>query len=300
MTNTVPSPAAPPPAASSGAASSGAASSGAASSGAASSAAAAAGPLPPDPLPAHDVAGPADGPAVVLLHSSVCDRRMWQAQWGPLAEAGFRVVRMDFRTCGETPPATAPYRDEDDVLELMDHLGIERAALVGSSYGGRVALQIAARHPGRVTRLALVCTALPGHTPSPALREVGEREDALLEAGDVEAAVELMVDTWLGPSAPEEAKEFVRTMQRRGFEVARTVAEDHELPAHPVDLAAVTAPTLAFGGAYDHPDFRGIAASVPQSVPGARHVELPWAGHLPSLERPQEMTALLLEFLGRP
>ncbi|MFD0269892.1 alpha/beta fold hydrolase [Streptomyces sp. NPDC127106] len=254
----------------------------------------------PDPLPAHDVAGPADGPAVVLLHSSVCDRRMWRAQWEPLAEAGFRVVRMDFRTCGETPPATAPYRDEDDVVALLDHLGIERAALVGSSYGGRVALQIAARHPGRVTRLALLCTDLPGHTPSPALREIDEREDALLAAGDTGAAVELMVDTWLGPSASEEAKEFVRTMQRRSFEVGQTMTEDHELPAHPVDLADVTAPTVAFGGAHDHPDFRGIAASVPQLVPGARHVELPWAGHLPSLERPQETTALLLEFLGRP
>ncbi|MFD7626426.1 alpha/beta fold hydrolase [Streptomyces sp. NPDC059851] len=255
---------------------------------------------PSNPLPAHDVDGPADGPAVVLLHSSVCDRRMWRGQWESLAGAGFRVVRMDFRTCGGTPPATAPYRDEDDVLDLLDHLGIERAALVGSSYGGRVALQIAARHPGRVTRLALLCTALPGHQPSPDLRAIGEREDALLEAGDIGAAVELMVDTWLGPSAPEGTAEFVRTMQRRSFEVAQTVTEHHELPPHPVDLAAVTAPTLAFGGAYDHPDFRGIAASVPQVVPGADHVELPWAGHLPSLERPREMTALLLEFLGRP
>ncbi|MFJ2820197.1 alpha/beta fold hydrolase [Streptomyces toxytricini] len=251
-----------------------------------------------DTLPAHDTAGPADGPPLVLLHSSVCDRRMWQPQWEPLAAAGFRVVRMDFRTCGDSPPATAPYRDEDDVLALLDTLGIGRAALVGSSYGGRVALQVAALHPDRVSDLALLCPAVAGHVPGPALREVGDLEDALLEAGDIDGAVELMVRTWLGPSADDRTRDLVRVMQRRGFETALSAEGDHELPPREADLGAVTARTLAVGGAHDVADFRGIAASLLRRIPGARHVELPWAGHLPSLERPQETTALLLDFLG--
>src|SRR5690349_2994042 len=95
-----------------------------------------------------DVAG--DGPALVLLHSGVCDRRMWDAQWPGLVDAGFRVVRCDFRGFGQTPPADRPYSNADDVLTLLDSLGIERAALVGASYGGQVALEVAALRPALV------------------------------------------------------------------------------------------------------------------------------------------------------
>ncbi|MFD3699962.1 alpha/beta fold hydrolase [Streptomyces sp. NPDC058646] len=247
----------------------------------------------------HDVDGPVDGPAVVLLHSSVCDRRMWEPQWRPLVEAGYRVVRPDFRTCGDSPAAQAPYSDAGDVRALLDHLGVERAALVGSSYGGRVALTVAALHPERVGSLFLLCPGRPGHVPSPELRKFGAAEDALLDAGDLAGAVELNVETWLGPDADAAAKDLVRAMQLRNFEVALAVTESHELPEPAIDLAAVTAPLLVFGGAHDEPDFRRIAAELPGLVPGARHQELPWAGHLPSLERPDEVTGLLLDFLAR-
>ena len=84
---------------------------------------------------AHDVAGPHDGPALVLLHSSVCDRRMWDGQWAPLVEAGFRVVRPDFRTCGESPAATAPYSDDGDVLAGRDEVRTSRAQISFSERG---------------------------------------------------------------------------------------------------------------------------------------------------------------------
>lgn len=109
--------------------------------------------------------GPVDAPAVVLLHSSVCDRRMGDPQRGPLAEAGFRVVRADFRSCGQSPAADAPYSDHGDVLELLGQLGIRRASFVGSSYGVRISLRIAALHPERASRPALLCLARPGLSP---------------------------------------------------------------------------------------------------------------------------------------
>ncbi|RKT11512.1 pimeloyl-ACP methyl ester carboxylesterase [Streptomyces sp. 1114.5] len=241
----------------------------------------------------HDVSG--SGPAVVLLHSAVCDRRMWDAQWQQLVDAGYRAVRCDFRGFGDSPLADAPYSDAGDVLALLDHLGIESAALVGSSHGGRIALTVAALRPGAVTALALLCPGIPGHRPSESLRAFGAREDALIEAGDIDAAVELNVETWLGPEADEETRASVRTMQRHAFDVQMeaTVGPNRE----DVDLSLITAPTLAVGGAHDVPDFRGIAAELPTRLPNARHLELPWAGHLPNLERPEETTALVLEFL---
>jgi 3-oxoadipate enol-lactonase len=110
---------------------------------------------------------------LLLLHSGVCDRRMWDPQWPVLVEAGYRVVRGDFRGFGDSPMADRPYSDVGDVVDLLDALGIGPAALIGSSYGGRVGVEIAARWPDRVTAMALICAGLPGHEPSPELRAGG-------------------------------------------------------------------------------------------------------------------------------
>ncbi|MEW2636036.1 alpha/beta fold hydrolase [Streptomyces sp. NPDC048389] len=85
--------------------------------------------------------------------------------------------------------ADRPCTDAGDVLALMDSLGIGRAALVGSSFGGRVALLAAAAAPRRVTALALLCAApLPGQEQSAELAAFDAREDALFEAGDLAGA----------------------------------------------------------------------------------------------------------------
>ncbi|MFE2249939.1 alpha/beta fold hydrolase [Streptomyces lavendulae] len=262
----------------------------------------------------HDAAG--SGPALVLLHSGVCDRRMWDPQWEALQAAGYRVVRADLRGFGETPAETGDYDPVADVWELLDSLGIERAALVGASYGGKLALAAAARHPERVTALALLASGLPGRAPSAELRAWGVREDALLEADDLEGAVALNVDTWLGPDATPGTRAAVADMQRHAFRV-QLAAEAAEPPrpeanepdeadaaqetpptAPEFDLSGIAAPALAVAGAHDFADYREIAVALADLLPNARHLDLDWAGHLPSLERPEEVTALLLDFLN--
>jgi 3-oxoadipate enol-lactonase len=243
---------------------------------------------------AYDFCG--DGPALVLLHSAVCDRRMWDPQWSAMCDAGYRVVRCDFRGFGDSPVADRPYGDAADVAHLLDDLGLERVALVGSSHGGEVALEVAATRPEAVTALALLCSAMPGHVPGAELRSFTERKNALLAADDIAGAVELNVTTWLGPEASEEAREQVRRMQRHAFEVQATAK--FASTGAPVDLERITAPCLAVSGAHDLADFREIAVGLPERIAGARHLELPWAGHLPGLERPAVMTDLLIRFLG--
>jgi 3-oxoadipate enol-lactonase len=274
---------------------------------------------------AYDVTG--TGPAVVLLHSTVCDRRMWDPQWPVLAEAGYRVMRCDFRGFGSTPVPQGPYSDADDVLDVADELGLGPIALVGSSYGGKVALEIAARQPERVTALALLCSAMPGHEPSEVLRAFWRQEEELIEAGDIGGAVELNVATWLGPEADEPVREKVRQMQRHALAVQLAAPEEFEPVEVAVDLHAITAPSLVVAGAKDLPDFRQIAAELADLLPaarppaarspagglaagrlpadrltagrraGGRVVELAWAGHLPTLERPEELSAMLVAFL---
>jgi len=245
---------------------------------------------------AHDETG--TGPAVLLLHSTVADRRMWDPQVPALAGAGHRVIRCDLAGFGDSPMPAGPYNDADDAAGLLDELGVESAAVVGSSGGGRVAQELAARRPRRVGALALVCSALGGWPPSPARKAFAGQEDALLAAGDVEAATDLNVRTWVGPAAGAEARASVRVMQRRAFEIQ--LALDQEPPPIEVDweLATVTARTLIVSGDLDLPDFTEIAAELHERLPGSRWVRLGWAGHLPNLEDPARFNPLLLEFLA--
>jgi pimeloyl-ACP methyl ester carboxylesterase len=247
---------------------------------------------------AYDIAG--SGPAVVLLHSTVCDRRMWDPQWPALIEAGNTAIRCDFRGFGETPTADAAHNDADDVLDLLGALGLGAATLVASSYGGRVALEVAARRPQRVSALALLCAGAPSHEPTDALTGFWEREESLLDAGDIAAAVELNLQTWLGPQADAAARAHVRMMQRHAFEVQLADARKFEAVEYEFDLASIGVPALVVSGAHDLPDFGLIAARLADLLPGARAVELDWAGHLPNLERPAELTAVLLDFLEEP
>lgn len=243
----------------------------------------------------YDVTG--SGPPLVLLHSTVCDRGMWDPQWPVFASAGYQVVRCDFRGFGATPVPQGPHNDADDVMDLIGELGGGPVALVGASYGGKVALEIAARRPEQVASLALVCAGMPGHEPTEALRGFWQREGELIDAGDIAGAVELNVATWLGPEADEATRDRVRLMQRHAFEVQLAAPQDYEPVEAAVDLHAVTAASLIISGMNDLPDFRLIAARLAPLLPEARLVELPWAGHLPTMERPQELSALLTAFL---
>lgn len=241
----------------------------------------------------YDDAG--SGPTVVLLHAGVCDRRMWDAQTRDLVSAGHRVVRPDLRGFGRTPAAEAPYNEADDVLAVLDEAGVGRACVVGSSYGGAVALELASRYPDRVASLLVLSAALDGHEPSEQFAEVDAQELELLDAGDVDGAVELAVSTWLGPDADAGARDLVRTMQHRAYDL-QLAAEEVDGIDHPADLGAVTAPTLAVSGEHDLVDFAQIADEVARQVTGATRLTLTWAGHLPSLERPEETGELLVAF----
>jgi pimeloyl-ACP methyl ester carboxylesterase len=238
------------------------------------------------------------GPAAILLHSSVCDRRMWDPQWQLLLDAGYRVVRCDFRGHGETPAPTEPFNAADDVLALLDHLELPTATVIGSSYGGRVAQELAARWPSRVDTLLLLCAASRALTPTEAIQAFGRREDELLEAGDIDGATQLNVDTFVGPAASPEARAFVAEMQRRAFEI-QLAAEDVAMVDADFDLSKITARTVVVSGDFDVDYFQSVADYLAASIPGALRVALPWAGHLPSIEDPEIANPLIMTWLGR-
>src|SRR5216683_6188081 len=107
----------------------------------------------------YEVTG--DGPAVVLIHGFGLDMRMWDPQVEPLA-ARFRLVRYDCRGFGASGPfdPAVPYTHADDLVALLDHLGIGDAVLAGLSFGGRVALRSEEHTSELQSRSDLVCRLL--------------------------------------------------------------------------------------------------------------------------------------------
>jgi pimeloyl-ACP methyl ester carboxylesterase len=232
----------------------------------------------------------------------VTDLRQWDPQWDELS-ARYRVVRCDRRGWGRSPLPDASdarsFSDAGDVIGLLDELGIEQAALVGSSAGGLIAQQIASAWPDRVSRLVLLCADTDGVEPTAALRAFGEREDAYLDAGAVAEAVELNVETFLGPEASTETRELVRQMQRNAFEIQLAAGDD--VPREPgpaIDLTRATMPAYVITGGRDLDYFALAADGLAKRLPDARRIVLPWAGHLPNLERPAEFTTVLLDALA--
>ena len=139
------------------------------------------------------VTGREDGPVVVLSNSLGSTHTMWDAQVAALEER-YRVVRYDTRGHGYSPVPGGPYSIDDladDLVALLDRLGIGQAHLVGLSLGGMTAMRVAARNPDRVDRLALLCTgaALP---PASAWTD----RAATVRAGGSATVAKAVVERW--------------------------------------------------------------------------------------------------------
>jgi 3-oxoadipate enol-lactonase len=227
------------------------------------------------------------GRRVVLLHSGLGDSRQWSRQVVALGGA-FDVLTPDLPGFGTAPMPTEPFSFVDAVTPLLP------AALVGNSFGGAIALRTALAHPQLVERLVLVGSGLPGWEWSAELQDHFAREEAAVERGDLDAAAELNMEFWVAPGHRDE----LRPQQRRSLEL-QTAHDEPELiwPAM-APLETLTTSTLVVVGDEDKDDFRRIAEHLASSIPGARLEVVPGAGHLVGIDRPDELNALLLEFLA--
>ncbi|MEV0801845.1 alpha/beta hydrolase [Kribbella sp. NPDC050281] len=238
----------------------------------------------------HWVVG--DGPAVLLVHAGVADARMWARQVEELRQ-DHRVITVDLRGYGETPlEVGATYSDAGDLLAVLDEVGAESVAAIGSSYGGYVVQQAASRQPGRFNRLVLLCAPTDDVQPTDDLRAVWAEENELIEAGDVEGATDLMVRSWIGPDADDDARELLRAMQKRAYEL-QLAAGDVDNEEYAVEPEKLTMPVRLITGAHDFRFFADCATYLAERLPNVERIDLPWAGHLPTLERPGEAGALI-------
>lgn len=229
----------------------------------------------------------------VLLHAGIADSRMYRQQLETLAPAR----ALDLPGFGRTPigPDTP-----DDRTFVRDSLPDGPATLVGTSLGGRLALELALEVPERVSALVLVGPGLDGHEWSEEVRAFGEEEEAALERGDLEGAVEANVRLWLADDVAPEVRGLVADMQRNAFQLQK----GHDFPPIPpldppawARLGEIGVPTLVVTGSEDVRDIHEIAEKLRAEIPAAESASIAGSGHLPSLERPDEFDRVVLGFL---
>jgi 3-oxoadipate enol-lactonase len=254
---------------------------------------------------AHDDLG--TGRPVVLLHAGIADRRMWRAQVSALRDGGHRAIAVDLTGYGDSAIPARPFAHHDRVVDLLDRLGIGRAVVVGCSFGGRVALDLALAHPDRVDGLALFGAVVGGHAWSAEMRETWDRLTGDPQPDDIAATAAAEVRFWVvGPGrrpddVDAELRAFALELDRRALaaEVGLKTAEVRELDPPAIDrLAEIAAPTLVAAGADDVLDIRTLADRLAADIPHAcRLPDVPDAAHLLPLERPATVNTALLAFL---
>ena len=241
---------------------------------------------------------------LLMIHAGIADSRMWEPQVKPFAQQ-FDVVRPDLRGFGDSELPPEPYSMLADLIALLDHLGIARAHVVGCSMGGTLAIDLAVEHPERVERLALIGSGVSGSILGAADAALFVDVEAAEKAGDIDALNRAEVRLWLdGPrrpegSAPALVRELVLDMNGRSLQSNWDAAQSQHIdPPAITRLSEITAPTLVIVGDQDLPHAAANAELITSQVKGSRTVVIKDAAHLPSLERPDEVNRILLDFLG--
>lgn len=252
----------------------------------------------------YEVAG--EGFPLLLIHAGVADSRMWDEQFDSFAQH-YRVIRYDLRGYGKTDVSAGTFSSYGDIADLFRHLGVEKAHVLGISYGGRVGLDFTLAHPEMVADLILVTPDISGRPPSALAQQFGMEEDAYLEKGDLVGATELNLRMWVdGPKrspaqVSSQVRERVRQMQMHAFTIAIPAGvEEIELTPSAINrLAEVQVPTLLIVGDADIPDKLVTVDELAAAIPGAQRVIIPDVAHMVNMEKPEEFNRLVLEFLAQ-
>ena len=247
------------------------------------------------------------GVPVVFLHAGVADHRMWQQQVATVAADGFRAIAWDRRGFGDTLHADESYSHVGDLVRVLDrYAGGEPAILVGCSQGGRIALDATLAHPERVRALVLVAPAVSGapavESFPPAIEAMLLRMDEVEASADIDRVNAVEAHVWLdGPGCVEgrvQGAARALFLEMNGIAL-RAEARGEEIPPPPAydRVEMIGVPTLVVWGDLDFPHLSARCEHLVATIPGARAAPMPGTAHLPSLEAPDALDAVLVPFL---
>lgn len=245
-------------------------------------------------------------PLVVLLHPGVCDRRAWRDVMEALAP-GVASVAYDRPGFGETLPAAAPYAAVDHLASVMDQAIGGAAVVVGNSQGARIAIDFALARPDRVRGLVLIGPAVSGAPDFPLDDRLAALDRAIEAAevtGDLDEVNRLEAHLWLdGPHCAEGrvgGASRDRFLEMNGIALRAGGVDPLEPPSAWARLEELSTPVLVVLGVYDVPGINDRGRELARRAPNARLIVLPGVAHVPALEDPEALAALIRRFVAGP
>ena len=253
--------------------------------------------------------GPREAPVVLLLHGFGASLQAWD-DWAPALEKNLRVLRIDIPGFGLSGPAVnQDYSDAADVarvIAVMDQLGVQQVIVTGHSMGGRIAWNLAAAHPERVSQLVLLS---PDGFPDP-----NAKSDKTYEVPALLGLLPYSLPKWalrmggVAPAFADDSQLTPQMMQRYhdmmlapGVRTALLERMRQTRNSDPVArLQSITVPTLLIWGEKDAFIPVGNAQDYLKAMPQAKLVTLPGVGHVLHEEAPQASVQVVLDFLSEP
>lgn len=243
------------------------------------------------------------GLPVVLVHGHPFDRSMWRPQVDQLSSR-YRIITPDLRGYGDTtvvPGKTPLSVFADDLIGLLDRLGLDRVVLCGLSMGGQIVMESHRAHPERVHALILAGTFPEAETPAGREARYAAAERALREGMGPYA--DEVLDKMIAPhnvqALPAVAAHVLRMMRGTSPEGAAAALRGRaERPDYLDSLSRATVPALVVVGEEDEYTPVAVAERMHSTIPGSTLAVIPGAAHLPNLERPEEFTDAVQKFLA--
>jgi 3-oxoadipate enol-lactonase len=240
---------------------------------------------------AEDTGG--DATPLVFIHPGWGDSSIWSPVFAELA-GRYRTIRYDDRGYGRSPVPAAPFTPVDDLRSVLDHLGVDRAALVAHSGGGGTALALALTSPERVRSIVLIAPGVQDY-PWPADDPYILQGARCFAERDRDGLVALGLRTWArsdaGPAAQAQISSAVTALLAMGS-------------LHPSEpsvygrLAEVRAPAIMVRGDLEYPMVAEASDQIAARIPGCQRVVISGADHLLPLRAPADLAGIIRELSG--
>lgn len=247
-----------------------------------------------------ELSGPEDAPVVAMAHSLASSSVMWAPQL-PALEQYFRVLRVDMRGHGESEAPAMAYRLDmlgDDLLGVLDALGVERCHFVGLSIGGMIGQNLALRAPERLDRLVICDTSakfLPEAAP------MIDQRIAAVQAEGMVVLADSTIERWFTPSYLAGNPAAVETIRQQ---IIDTPIEGFVGCCHALldldyldRLGEISLPTLVLVGEDDPATDVPMAREIQSRIAGAQLAILPSASHLSNVEQAAAFNDAVVGFL---
>ncbi len=256
----------------------------------------------------YETAG--EGSPVLLIHAGVADCMMWDNQMDLFSQR-YRAIRYDARGFGRSQTETTEFSNRQDILDLFQHLGVDKAAVIGLSRGGQIAIDFTLEHPECVSALVPAAAGISGYEYHSDESQQAKREmdifnhmEELWEKKSYDELTDLEVHVWAdGPTQPEgrapsQIRDYMRKVVRANHD--RKDGEATPIPLNPpaIDrLGEIRHPTLIMVGEYDFLSAHAVADELECKIAQSRMVGIPGTAHMIPLEQPELFNRVVLDFL---